>query len=165
MSILLAERADLEQCIDILFIPELGKLYFPKRKLFQAELEKGLAAGEVYVKKSTCEGITPTNIQGVIWFQREGLFHSFPYLHMIAVRDENRHQGVGAALMDFYEQEPLRAGENHLRTKAFLLVSDFNTSAQRFYENRGYVETGRFENLFRKGVTEILMMKKVRVAQ
>ena len=164
MAIMKANMANLDQYTDILFIPELGKLYFPRKDLFRAELEKGMAAGEVYVNKLMGGGITSSDIQGVIWYQREGLFHSFPFLHMIAVRDEYRCQGVGAALMDFYEQEPLRTEKNRIRTKAFLLVSDFNTSAQRFYTDRGYVETGRFENLFRKGVTEILMMKKVTAA-
>lgn len=56
MAIVQAERTDLNQCVDILFIPELGKLYFPREELFRAEVEKGVAAGEVYVKKLTGGG-------------------------------------------------------------------------------------------------------------
>lgn len=51
MAIMKANMTDLDQCVDILFIPELGKLYFPRKDLFRAELEKGMAAGEVYVNK------------------------------------------------------------------------------------------------------------------
>lgn len=161
MGIVKAELADLDQCVDILFIPELGKLYFPKRELLRSEVEKSIHSEEVFVEKTLQE---PT-IQGVIWYQRKGLFHSFPYLHMIAVRDECRHQGVGARLMDFFEQDLLRAGKNRMRTKVFLLVSAFNASARQFYRNRGYEEVSRFENLFRKSVTEILLMKKVTAAK
>lgn len=93
------------------------------------------------------------------------MFHSFPYLHMIAVRDGCRGQGIGTTLMDFYEQDSLLGGKNRIRTRTFLLVSDLNEPAQRFYANRGYAEMGRFESLFRKGVTEILLMKKVTAAR
>ena len=165
MAIVKAKKTDLNQCVDILFIPGLGKLYYPQRELLCAELESGISAGEVFVEKSSEGGVNPTtDICGVIWYQREGLFHSFPYLHMIAVRDEYRHQGVGSALMDFYEQDSLRAGKVKIRAKTFLLVNDQNASAQRFYQERGYVEMGRFGNLFRMGVTEILLMKKVKAS-
>ena len=63
--------------------------------------------------------------------------------------------------MDFFEQDSLCNGKNRMRTKAFLLVRDWNLSAQKFYRNRGYKEMARLESLFRKGVTEILLMKSV----
>ena len=31
------------------------------------------------------------------------MFHSYPYLHMIAVRDDMRGKGIGTELMDFLE--------------------------------------------------------------
>ena len=111
----------------------------------------------VFVDKSM-DGNT---IQGVIWYQREGLFHTFPYLHMIAVHDDCKHKGVGSILMDYFEQDSLRYGKNKMRTKVFLLVNELNTNAQKFYLNRGYEEVGRLDSLFRKGVTEKLFMKKV----
>lgn len=52
-------------------------------------------------------------------------------------------------------------GKNKLRTKTYLLVSDFNTNARKFYVSRGYEEMGRFESLFRKGIAERLLMKRV----
>ncbi len=162
MAIIKAELTDLDQCADILFIPEIGKLYFPQKELLRIQLEKGLQADEIYIEKTIPDRIdSSSEIEGVIWYQREGLFHSFPYLHMIAVRDGFRHNGVGARLMDQFEQDSLLSGNNRMRVKAFLLVSGFNVSAQRFYRDRGYEETGEFENLFRKGVTEKLFMKKV----
>ncbi len=166
MPIVKAQKTDLEQCVDILFVPGLGELYYPQRELLYTELEKRISAGEVFIEKIAAGGgiTSEPDIQGVIWYQREGLFCSFPYLHMIAVRDECRRQGIGSALMDFYEQDSLRVGKNKIRTRAFLLVSEQNLPAQRFYQGRGYVEVGRFEKLFRRGVTEILLMKKVKAS-
>ena len=133
--------------------------YFPKKEHLRDELQKNMKKDCIYVDKSEESGI----VQGVIWYQREGLFHAFPYLHMIAVRSDCRNGGVGTRLMDFFEQDSLTAGSNRMRIKAFLLVSDHNHNAQRFYQSRGYEEIGCFESLFRKGVTERLLMKKVTV--
>lgn len=46
-------------------------------------------------------GYRGKDTQGVIWYQREGMFHSFPYLHMIAVREGYRRQGIGTSMMVF----------------------------------------------------------------
>lgn len=51
-------------------------------------------------------------------------------------------------------------GKNHLRTKVFLTVGDFNLFAYRFYSGRGYTGLGKFENLFHRGITETLLVKK-----
>lgn len=152
-----AKMKDIDQCVDILFVPEIGQLYFPKKELLREELEKNIDRDSIYVDRGS-DGET---VQGVIWYQQEGLFHAFPYLHMIAVRGDCRHQGVGAGLMEFYEQNSLMCGKNKMRIKVFLLVSDLNTNAQKFYLSRGYEEVSRLESLFRKGITERLLMKKV----
>lgn len=166
MAIVRAEHADLDQCTDLLFISEIGKLYFPKKESLRAELEKSLGIDEIFVEKTVnAAGAFDPDIQGVIWYQKEGLFHAFPYLHMIAVRDGCRHQGVGTRLMDFYEEDSLHSGKNRLRTRTFLLVSESNSAARQFYRNRGYTVMGKFDGLFRKGVTEILLMKRVRETQ
>lgn len=158
MGIVKAEITDLEQCIDLLFIPEVGQLYFPRRELLRVELEENLNKDEIYVEKTKEEQI----IRGVIWYQQSGLFHSFPYLHMIAVRDTCRQQGIGNKLLEFFEQNSLHNSKNQIRTRTFLLVSDFNKSAQDFYRKHGYEEIGKIKNLFRKDVTENLFMKKVK---
>ena len=89
------------------------------------------------------------------------MFHSFPYLHMIAVKNGYRNQGIGDELLRFLEEEVLRRGKNKIRTKIFLTVGDFNQNAEIFYRNRGYIELCRFEDLFRKGIAESLFMKIV----
>ena len=51
MAIVKAGRSDLDQCVDILFVPEVGELYFPKKELLRVEVEKGIAAGEIFIEK------------------------------------------------------------------------------------------------------------------
>ena len=134
MPVVKAELKDIDKCVDILFVPEIGQLYYPLKEHLYDELKKGINANEVYVDYKE-DGET---IQGVLWYQKESLFLSFPYLHMIAVGEEVRNRGVGNRLMDFYEQESLKSVKGRLRVKAFLLVNEKNLNAQKFYERRGY---------------------------
>ena len=160
MSIVKMEECHFSQCVDILFASELGRNYYPRRELLEDELRKGSTTDELYVKATG--GVTSdVEVLGVIWYQMEGMFHSFPYLHMIAVREDMRGAGLGTELMDFFEQDVLARGRNHIRTKAFLTVGSFNGTAEAFYQKRGYVGLTTIDGLFRRGISEKLMMKKV----
>jgi len=44
--------------------------------------------------------------------------------------------------------------------KIFLVVADFNPVAKRFYEKIGYRQVGVIPSLYRKGITEYLLMKE-----
>jgi ribosomal protein S18 acetylase RimI-like enzyme len=44
-------------------------------------------------------------------------------------------------------------------SRLFLLVSDFNIEAKKFYREMGYQEVGLIPDLIKKGVGEYLMMK------
>ena len=161
-SIVRAEIDDLEQCVDIFFESELGQKYYPRRELLKSELKKSFAKDKIYVKKYLEDGEgSGAEVVGVVWYQLEGMFHAFPYLHMIAVKKGHRDKGIGTELIDFFEQDVLVNGRNHLRAKVFLTVADFNEAAEALYLRRGYSKFGEVENLFRKGVTEKLMMKIV----
>lgn len=89
------------------------------------------------------------------------MFHTFHYLHMIAVKDGCQKQGIGTDLLDFFEADVLKSGTNRIRTKVFLIVGDFNKNAESMYRRRGYIEICKIDNLFRKGVMETLLMKTV----
>ena len=89
------------------------------------------------------------------------MFHSYPYLHMIAVRDDMRGKGIGTELMDFLESNILEKGKNHIRTRVFLTVADFNPGAEIFYSRRGYKKLCEIPDLFRKNITERVMVKTV----
>jgi ribosomal protein S18 acetylase RimI-like enzyme len=96
-------------------------------------------------------------VAGFAWIDSRGVFGRSSYLRMIAVAPSQRSAGLGAHLMDAFETLAERVGPD-----AFLLVSDFNTDAQRFYQRRGYSEVGRIPGYVLPGVSELLMWKRLR---
>ncbi len=91
---------------------------------------------------------------GVCWFLREGTFATGAYLRTIAVAPAAQGSGVGALLLEAFESAcPHPAGG------WFLLVSDFNARAQRFYKRHGYREVGRLPDFALPGITEVVFWK------
>ncbi len=139
----------LEDCEEALTDSELGKRYFSEGGSAAAQLKDGFGKGEIYValdENRKCVGF--------IWFIMNGIFHRFPYLHIIAVKRENRGQGIGKQLLKFFEDFCFEEDP-----KVFLVVADFNPDAKRLYERIGYVEVGAIPDLYRPEITEHLMMK------
>jgi GNAT superfamily N-acetyltransferase len=94
---------------------------------------------------------------GLAWFLRQGTFGLGAYLKLMAVLPEAQAHGVGAALLAAFEAESaIQAGH------AFLLCSDFNGPAQRFYERRGWVRVGALPALVLPGVAELVYWRRLR---
>ena len=91
---------------------------------------------------------------GFTYIIPKGAFHSFPYLHIIAVKEEYRNKGIGKALLDYSEKIAYEMAD-----RFFLVVGDYNPDAKRFYERNGYQQVGEIPNLYRLGITEYLMVK------
>ena len=91
---------------------------------------------------------------GFTYIIPKGAFHSFPYLHIIAVKEEYRNKGIGKPLLDYSEKIAYEMAD-----RFFLVVGDYNPDAKRFYERNGYQQVGGIPNLYRPGVTEYLMAK------
>lgn len=95
-----------------------------------------------------------SKIVGLIWFTLGGTFYEFGYISLLAVAAGFQGRGIGAELMRVAEE---RIGEE---SKAvFLLVSDFNEGARRFYERLGYTPCGKLSNYKGEGNDEIIMWK------
>jgi len=75
----------------------------------------------------------------VILLHRKGFLGS-PYIAAVAVVEEFRGNGIGAAMLDFADQA--FSGARH----AFLCVSSFNPRAQRLYEQLGYRKVGELQD-------------------
>jgi ribosomal protein S18 acetylase RimI-like enzyme len=75
---------------------------------------------------------------------------------MIAISPDRRSAGLGARLLAAFEAIAVQEGR-----EGFLLVSDFNVDAQRFYRRHGYDEVGRIPGYVRDGVDEILFWKRL----
>jgi GNAT superfamily N-acetyltransferase len=96
-------------------------------------------------------------VRGLAWFLPSGTLALGGYLRLIAVLPGAQGGGVGAALLDAFEEATARASRH-----AFLLVSDFNADAQRFYERRGWSRVGALPGLVLPDVAELLYWKRLR---
>lgn len=145
---------ELEDIVRILDESPLGKRYYPTTKMMYNTVKNAIKNDLLYVAK------VDNNVAGFIWFTLFGGFATYPYLHIVAVDEKYRGKGVGSKLISFYENKCLTL-RKELRGKSFLVVSKDNTKAQKLYEHLGYKKIFPLDNLFRKGVTEILMKKDI----
>jgi ribosomal protein S18 acetylase RimI-like enzyme len=146
-----AQLRHLEDCKTALLKSKLGQVYFPSEEKALATLTEGISKGEIFVAVDEDEG---RECLGFIWFILKGAFHSFPYLHIIAVKEAFRGIGIGRKLLSFFEETVFTDS-----SKVFLVVADFNPEARRLYERLGYRQVGAIPGLYKDGVTEYLMMK------
>ena len=150
LSIVKGGLQHLTACAEALTDSEIGAVYFSPKERALAFLREGLTKGEVYVALDSND-----DCLGYLWFTLDGAFSRFPYLRNIAIKKEHRGKGIGKQLLSFFEEKGFNA-----TTRVFLLVSNFNTKAQKFYQEMGYQEVGRIPDLVRQGVTEHIMMKR-----
>lgn len=139
----------LNDCEDTLLNSELGRKYFSNEGSGKNAILEGLEQGNLYI------ALINDLCVGFIWYMPKGAFHSFPYLHIISVKEEHRNKGIGRKLMKFLEDIVFVNAD-----KIFLVVADFNPEAKYFYEKNGYRQVGEIPSLYRKGITEYLMMKE-----
>ena len=83
-----------------------------------------------------------SDVVGFLWLIERGAFNRSGYVQLIGVRPDERGSSVGRALMQFAEQKIFAQGRD-----LFLLVSDFNNDAQRFYQRLGYREVGKLDEM------------------
>jgi len=139
----------LADCEEALVNSELGNRYFDGAGSAKKAVVEGLAEGNLFV--ALIGGVCV----GFMLYLPKGAFHSFPYLHIIAVKEAYRGKGIGGKMLTFLERFVFDNAD-----KLFLVVADFNPGAKRFYERMGYHRVGEIPNLYRMGITECLMMKE-----
>jgi ribosomal protein S18 acetylase RimI-like enzyme len=96
-------------------------------------------------------------LYGLARFSVRGHFGYGGYLKLIALRPGCEGRGIGTTL--------LRAVEESVMAHSpvlFLLTSDFNTSAQRFYARHGYAHAGTLPDFARPGISEQIFWKRLR---
>jgi ribosomal protein S18 acetylase RimI-like enzyme len=127
----------------------LWQRYAVTEKSFAERLRAGLATGAtIFVAER--DG----NTLGFVWLVARGAFNRSAYIQLIGVSPDARSGGVGRALMEFAEA---RAGSREM----FLLVSDFNADAQKFYARLGYRQVGKIDDYVIQGVSELVFCKRL----
>jgi GNAT superfamily N-acetyltransferase len=132
-------------------LPLLVRYGRPAARL-EADLAAALARGDGLLL--AVEGGRPA---GLAWFLREGTLGMGGYLRLMAVLPEAQARGTGAALLEAFEAEVAAACPH-----AFLLCSDFNAPAQRFYERHGWARVGALPALVLPDVAELIYWKRLR---
>jgi len=103
---------------------------------------------EAYVAKfgSEIAGFAVISVQGVLT----------GFLLTLCIDPSFQGHGVGSKLLEFCENRILNESPN-----VFLMVSDFNISAQKFYFRHGYNKIGELKDYVIKGYSELLLRKSI----
>ncbi len=143
------QPADLPVCARILAENPLWQRYGVSPASAIQRLAGGLEQGASILVAETAEGVA-----GFIWFVEKGAFFRSGYVMLIGVDPAQQGQGVGEILMDTAEQIMFEKSAD-----VFLLVSDFNEGAQRFYRRRGYIYVGSLPGYVLPDVAELIYRK------
>lgn len=151
MNIRLADVQHIDSCVNILQHSDLGKAYFSDYEKAKNLLTYAVGQKDVYVALDKNE-----RCLGFIYYLQKGVFGSYPYLHIIAVKEDYRGLGIGKQLMIYFEEN----ASEYASTKFFLTVDDFNPRAKKLYENLGYHCVGELPDFYKEGINCYLMMKR-----
>ena len=151
IHIQLADSKYIDCCVEILQNSDLGKAYFSDHKKAADMLAYAVEQKDVYIALDKNE-----NCLGFIYFMTKGVFGSYPYLHILAVKEEYRNYGIGRQLIKFFEDN----ASDSSSAKYFLTVDDFNQRAKNLYESLGYKCIGELPDFYKEGINCYLMMKR-----
>ena len=146
-----ADMKYIDSCVEILQKSDLGKAYFSDYRKAADMLTYAVGQKNVYVALNENR-----KCMGFIYYMTNGVFGSYPYLHIIAVKEEYRSCGIGKQLIKYFEDY----ASDSSSTKYFLTVDDFNPRAKKLYENLGYKCVGELPDFYKKGINCYLMMKR-----
>ena len=151
IQIKLADMKCIDSCVEILQNSDLGKAYFSDHKKVADMLTYAVARKNVYVALNENE-----KCLGFIYYLTNGVFGCYPYLHIVAVKEEYRSCGIGKQLIKYFEDN----ASDSSSAKYFLTVDDFNPRAKKLYENLGYKCVGELPDFYKNGINCFLMMKR-----
>ena len=149
IKIQLAKKGQSSDCLSCVKHSELWDAYFKSDASAEKDIEEMIGRNQIYValdENNECVGF-----MGVI---HNGCFRNFSYLSLLAVDSRFRSQGVGTQLIKKYEEAGFEQAD-----RVFMLVSDFNKKAQLLYKKLGYRQVGKIPDLYKKGVSEHLLIK------
>lgn len=147
----LAKESQIDNLVQCLHFSDLERVYFNDVGKTKNMLLKGIEKQEIYI------AIYNDKCLGFLWYMPRGAFGNYPYLHLIAVKQEYRSNGIGSKLLNFFEEN----ASTYTITKDFLTVDDFNPRAKKLYESLGYRRIATLQDFYQKGIDSYLMMKVI----
>jgi ribosomal protein S18 acetylase RimI-like enzyme len=148
-KIQIAKKGQAQDCLICVKNSNLWDAYYKTNPYHESTLEEMISKKQVYVatnKNNKCVGF-----MGII---NNGCFGKFSYLSILAVKEKFRNNGIGELLVNKFEAIGFKRAD-----RVFILVSDFNKRARKFYRKLGYKKVGNIPNLFKVGVSENLLVK------
>jgi len=119
----------------------------------QTQFEQGLKQQDMLL---VADAGSEARACGFTWCLPKGAFGLSAYLRLIGVRQDQVGLGIGSALL----AETEHVAAQHSKDM-FLLVSDFNTDAQRFYRRHGYEQIGAIAGYVLPHVAELIFRKRL----
>ncbi len=144
------QPADILPCARLMAQSPLWQRYAVTQASAVRRFEQGLSRQATIVVAEQEEIVA-----GFVWYEPRGAFARSGYITLIGVQPDRRSRGVGQALMAHAEAELFSVVDD-----IFLLVSDFNQDAQRFYQRLGYRQVGSIPDYVVLGVTELIYHKR-----
>jgi ribosomal protein S18 acetylase RimI-like enzyme len=122
-------------------------------------VEKATANFEAGLARRDWLLVVDTDVQacGFAWIVPQGAFGRSPYLKQIGVHLDYANAGLGGLLLNEAERRAKAVADD-----LFLLTSNFNTAAQRFYTRHGYEQIGAIPDYVINGLTELIFRKRLR---
>ncbi len=141
--------ADIPACARLMAESPLWQRYQVTQASATRRFEQGLAQ-QATILVAESDG----QVAGFLWYLTTGVFGRSGYIMLVGVQTEQRSQGIGQTLVEAAEARMFAAVGD-----VFLLVSDFNDAAQRFYQRLGYRQVGALPDYVIAGVTELIYYK------
>jgi ribosomal protein S18 acetylase RimI-like enzyme len=147
---------DIALIVDWMVSIPLWQRYHVSTTSARAGFEKGLQQGDLLL---VGDWEVEHKAVAFAWCLQTGAFGRSAYLRLIGVNPHFARHGLGTALLAHTERLALAYSKD-----MFLLVSDFNAEAQRFYQRHGYTQVGAIAGYVLPDVTELIFRKSLQNA-
>lgn len=148
------ERADISELLAWVLLMPLWQRYNLTEAKAKNLFEQALRQEDLVLLATEHDS---GGILAFAYCQLNAAFGRSAYLRMIGIRESHQGQGLGTQLIRELENRVLEHSQD-----MFLLVSDFNTSAQAFYRRQGYEHIGKIAAYVLPDVDELLFRKRLR---
>ncbi len=149
------QAADIANLAQLMATTPLWQRYGVSETSAAARLQQGLDQGATILVAEVPDPPGSAQVAGFIWYAAHGAFQRGGYIMLIGVQPALRGQGFGEALLHQAESAMFAQVES-----IFLLVSDFNGAAQRFYARLGYQQIGAIPAFVLPDITELIFYKR-----